>query len=103
MVFREVMDFWRTQVSDFRLPPLSIREPLSSGLLRMSSGISLPKFLDNPLVPYLGVLLLGFLTLESRANKLFRNVGKELLLIMRNNPEKHTSENDLLLLTKFDI
>jgi len=69
----------------------------------MRSGSSLPTFLDNPLVPSLGVLLLGFFTLESGTDMLFRNVCKELLLLMRNNSDEHSSQKDLLLLTEFDI
>jgi hypothetical protein len=76
---------------DFRLPPLSVREPLSSGLLRVSSGISLPTFGYNLLVQSSGVFLPGFLTLESGTYRLFRNVGEELPLLMRNNPQKHSS------------
>ena len=85
---------------DFRLPPLSVREPLSSGLLRMSSGNSLPTFRDNLLVPSSGVFLLGFLTLESGTCRLFRNVGEELPLLTRNNPEERSSQKDLLSMTE---
>jgi hypothetical protein len=76
---------------DFRLLPLSVQEPFS-GLLRMSSGNSLPTLRDNLLVP-------SSVVYESGTYRFFRKVCEELPLFTRNNLEEHRSQKDLLAMT----